>query len=469
MKWPLIKYAGFIFLFGLLIFSCKKQSFITSGDARLYTSADTLSYDTVFTSVGSITKSFKIFNNNNQKLLLSKVKLSGGNSSFFKINVDGISANEVDDIEINSNDSIYVFVQVKIDPTVANLPFIITDSISIDYNGNRMLVQLQAYGQNAIFLDKVKLTQDETWNDSLPFVILGGLLVDTNATLTITEGTKIFLHPNAPLLVNGTLIVTGTKQNKVVFAGDRLDPDYKDFPASWPGIYFNSSSKENNLKFAVIKNSYQGVISQDLSLNAIPKLTLSQCIIDNAYDAGVFGINTNIYADNCLISNCGKNIVLALGGDYSFVHCTVASYSNFFIDHKNPVLQVSNFADQGNATFVKDINATFTNCIFWGEGGSVDNEIVVGKKPTPAFSVIFNNTLYKVKDNDPADATFTNNTLKNTDPLFDSINISRNYYDFHFSKDPFAPAIDAGSVTTYTMDLDDVIRSGIPDLGCYEK
>ncbi len=464
-----LRYAIFIIFLGLLFFSCKKESFITSPQARLYTSADTLSYDTVFTSVGSITKSFKIFNNNNQKLLLSKIKLSGGASSFFKINVDGISSSEVADVEINANDSIYVFVQVKIDPTTANLPFIITDSILIDYNNNQKFVQLQAYGQNAIFLDKVKLTGNITWNDSLPYVILGGLSIDTSAVLTIMEGARIYLHTDAPFLVDGTLIVQGTKQNKVIFAGDRLDEDYKDFPASWPGIYFNGSSKENNIKFAVIKNAYQGVIAQELSLNSIPKLTLSQCIIDNVYDAGVLGINTNIYADNCLISNCGKNVLLVLGGDYSFVNCTVASYSNFFIDHKNPVLQVTNFVEQDNTTFVADLDARFTNCIFWGEGGSVESEILVSKKPNTSFSVKFDNTLYKVKDNDPADAVFTGNILKNTDPLFDSISISKNYYDFHFTKDLAAPAIDNGIATPYATDLDDYVRTGIPDLGCYEK
>ncbi|MEO8568206.1 MAG: hypothetical protein ABI419_03700 [Ginsengibacter sp.] len=464
-----LKYASFIIFFGLLFFSCKKESFITSPQARLYTSADTLLYDTVFTSVGSITKSFKIFNNNNQKLLLSRIKLSGGASSFFKMNVDGTSANEIDDIEINPNDSIYVFVQVKIDPTTAILPFVITDSILIDYNGNQKFVQLQAYGQNAIFLNKVKLTGNITWNDSLPYVILGGVLVDSNAVLTIREGTKIYLHPNAPFLVDGTLRVQGTKQDQVIFAGDRLDADYKDFPASWPGIFLNSSSQENNIKFAVIKNAYQGIIAQGLSLNTTPKLTLSQSIIDNIYDAGVLGINSNIYADNCLISNCGKNVLLALGGDYSFVHCTVASYSNFFIDHKNPVLQVANFADDGTTTLVADLDARFTNCIFWGEGGSVENEILISKKLNTFFSVKFDNTLYKVKDSDPADATFTNTVIKNTDPLFDSINISKNYYDFHFKKDPAAPAIDKGSVTPYTRDLDDFLRSGIPDLGCYER
>ncbi|MEO6636943.1 MAG: hypothetical protein ABIN25_01630, partial [Ginsengibacter sp.] len=449
---------------------CKKESFITSMDAVLSTSVDTLSYDTVFTSVGSVTQSFKIFNNNNQKLLLSQVKLAGGNSSSFKINVDGTSADEVDNIEVNANDSLYVFVQVKIDPASGSLPFIIRDSILINYNGNKKFVQLQAYGQNANFLKSVKLTGNLTWTNTLPYVILGGLLVDSNAVLTIEKGTKIYLHPNAPFLVDGTLIVKGTKGARVVFAGDRLDPGYVDFPASWPGIYFRGSSKKNVLTFAVIKNAYQGIVARDLSLNATPKVNLSQCIIDNVYDAGIFGINTTISADNCLISNCGKNIFIALGGSYSFVHCTVASYGNFFIDHKNPVLQISNAADQGNTTLTAPLNATFTNCIFWGEGGPVDNEILIAKEATGnPFSIRFDNLLYKLKDADPADATFSGNVLKNMDPLFDSIDVSKNYYDFHFRKDPAAPAIDMGSVTSFKQDLDDSLRIGVPDLGCYER
>ncbi|MEO6219681.1 MAG: hypothetical protein ABIO81_04580 [Ginsengibacter sp.] len=464
-----MKHPFFFIVLLLILFSCKKESFITSPQAGLHTSSDTLSYDTVFTSVGSVTQSFKIFNDNNQKLRISKVKLSGGTSSSFKINVDGISENEINDIEVNANDSIYVFVQVNIDPTTTNLPFILRDSILISYNGNQKFVQLQAYGQNANFLKSIKLTGNITWNNTLPYVILGGILIDSNAILTIQRGTKVYLHPNAPFLIDGTLIAQGTKQEKVIFAGDRLDPDYVDFPASWPGIFFSESSKSNNLKFTCIKNAYQGVIALGLSLNAIPKLTMSQCIVDNIYDVGVLGINTNIYADNCLISNCGKNVLLALGGDYSFVHCTIVSYSNFFIDHINPVLQVSNFADQGGTTLTEGLSAVFKNCIFWGEGGSVDNEIVMSKNPNASFLAEFDNTLYKVKDADPVGATFTGSQIKNIDPTFDSINISKNYYDFRFTKNINARAIDNGGPTPFMKDLDDNLRSGMPDLGCYER
>ena len=460
-----MKLLFFIFLSAVLFFSCKKETFITSSDASLYTSVDSLSFDTVFTTAGSITKSFKIFNNNDQKLRLSQVRLIGGAASPFKINVNGASATAVNNVEINANDSIYVFVQINVNPTGESLPFILTDTIQIDYNGNTRFIKLEAYGQNAIFLKNLTIKGNITWNATLPYVILGGIQVDTNAILNISEGTKIYLHADAPFVVDGTLIATGTKENQIIFSGDRRDADYKDLPASWPGIYLRATSKNNSLKHTLIKNAYQGIIAQELSGTSTPKLTLSQCIIDNIYDAGVLGINSNIYADNCLISNCGSNIQLSLGGDYSFINCTVASYSNLYINHKNPVLQVSNFVNQG--TNIKPLNAVFRNCIFWGDGGPVDDEIIVGRQGTDPFSVTFDHILYKAKD-DIANATFIS-SIKNMPPIFDSIDVSRNIYDFHFTKNPSAPAVDAGILTPFPYDLDDRLRDTTPDIGCYER
>ena len=147
-----------------------------------------------------------------------------------------------------------------------------------------------------------------------------------------------------------SLQVNGLKDtvDRVYFRGDRLDDPYKDFPASWPGIFFSASSKDNVMNYAVIKNSFQSIAVEDPSPNANPKLILNQCIIDNSYDAGIIASNRSITATNCLISNCGKNIALIKGGNYRFTHCTVATYSNTYIDHKNPVLTVFNY-DGNNA------------------------------------------------------------------------------------------------------------------------
>lgn len=456
-----------IFLSSLIFFSCKKDSFITSSDASLNTSADTLSFDTVFTNVGSVTQSFKIFNTNQQKLRLSLVKLSGGDSSAFKINVDGSPGPQVNDIEINRNDSIYVFVEVNVNPTSTTLPFILTDSIQIDYNGNKKFVQLQAYGQNAIFLKNKTITGNVSWNKTLPYVIIGGLQIDTNATLNISAGTKVFLHADAPFLIDGTLAATGTKDEPVIFTGDRLDEDYKDLPASWPGIYFRSTSKNSSLKHTIIKNAYQGIIAENLPSSPDTKLTLSQCILENIYDAGILALNTNISADNCLISNCGNNIQIGYGGIYRFVNCTVASYSTIYKAHQTPVLQISNSITQGGSVYTSSLNALFQNCIFWGDGGTVDDEILIDKQGSDPFSVSFDHILYKAKNN-ITNATFVS-SIKNEAPMFDSIDVSRNIFDFHFNNHPNSPAVNAGTVTPFLYDLDDKKRDANPDIGCYER
>src|ERR1044071_3765494 len=89
----------------ILLINCKKESFITSPDAQVTITADSLKFDTVFTTAGSVTGGFKIINENNQKLKLSTVKLMGGTSSAYKINVDGFVGPEVKDLEIAANDS----------------------------------------------------------------------------------------------------------------------------------------------------------------------------------------------------------------------------------------------------------------------------------------------------------------------------------------------------------------------------
>ena len=454
-------------LITLALFSCKKDSFITSGDARLNISTDSLRFDTVFTSTGSVTQSFKIRNDNEQMLRLSSVKLMGGSSSPFKININGTAANELSNIDIAAEDSIYIFVSVTVNPTAANLPFILSDSISIQFNGNQRWVQLEAYGQNARFMNGTIITGNTTWDNSKPYVILDFLNVAAGATLTILPGTKIYAHANAPVIIDGTLNATGTAANKIVFAGDRLDAPYKDYPAGWPGIIFRSSSLNNHLQFTHIKNAYQAIITDQPAANANPKLSMEQCMIDNAFDAGILSINSSITASNLLISNCANNIAIQGGGLYNFTHCTAASFSNNFLLQKTPVLSVSNYVLQNGAPVFSNLQAFFTNCIFWGDNGFVENEIVINKEGATIFTVNISNSLYRSAA-DPANATLTN-VIRNQDPLFDSIDVSNRYYDFRHTKSP-APGLETGIATPINKDLDNNNRPvGLPDLGCYEK
>ena len=448
----------------LFLTACRKENFITSPDARVVLSADTLKYDTVFTTTGSVTQSFKIINDNNQKLRISSIKLMGGASSVFSMNVDGLAATEATNLEVAARDSLYVFVQVRVDPSADDLPFVARDSIVIAYNGVEKKVQLEAWGQNAHFFRNKEIISDETWGNDRPYVVLGYLYVAPGATLTLEKGVRIYAHADAPVIIDGSLQANGEKDtaNRIYFQGDRLDQPYSDYPAAWPGIYFREGSGDNVLNHVVIKNAYQGIVTEGPSPNASPKITLNQCIIDNAYDAGILGSRSSITATNCLVSNCGKNIVLEKGGSYDFTHCTVVAYSNSYINHKDPVLLVTD-ANAAMAT-----SALFRNCIFWGESGAVDDEVVLDKKTAQPFSVTFDQVLWKVKELPPAATIVAPQPINNQPPVFDSIDVSRRIYRFYLQGT--SPALNAGKVTGTGIDLDGNPRPvGLPDLGCYER
>jgi hypothetical protein len=456
----------FTFFFLLLAAACRKESFITGKEADLGTSEDSLYYDTLFTSTGSVTQFFKIFNKNDRRLRISRISLGGGENSFFAINADGREGPDVSDLEMEANDSLYVFVTVKIDPTTANLPFIIRDSINISYNGNEKRIQLSAWGQNANFLRGQVITSDTTWKNNKPIVITGGVLVPDGVTLTIQKGTRIYLHADAPLLVDGTIIATGEKfdSTRIVFQGDRLDEYYRDIPGSWPGIYFRESSKNNLLKQVIIKNAYQGIVCEKPASGNGFKLKLDECIIDNCYDAGILGVNTSISGVNCLISNCGKNLLMVQGGKYDFNQCTDVAYSNLYISHKQPVLAITDFIKVADVVTTADLDAKFTNCIFWGGNGTVDDEAVVVREGNDNFNVAFTNCLWKVQTA-PAQAS-TTGMIANADPVFEEIETTKNKYNFRLKEG--SPGINSGINTGVQTDLDGNGRLNIPDIGSYE-
>ncbi|HTR31608.1 MAG TPA: hypothetical protein VMH27_20190 [Puia sp.] len=446
--------------------SCKKTSLIANGNAAVEFSADTLFFDTVFVATGSVTEAVKIINADNQKLHLTDVRLMGGSPSYFAINIDGSAGPEVDNVDIEAGDSLYIFVAVRIDPSAASLPFIVQDSIEVAFSGNHRYIQLQAWGQNAHFLRNQVLTGNTTWSSSLPYVIQGGIQIDTGATLTIPAGCRVYFHNDAPMLVDGSLQVTGTDSGRVLFTGDRLDAPYNRYPGSWPGIYFRGTSDNDQLMYAMIENADEGIVVSAAPSGMTAKVVLGQCIIDNSYDAGIAGIGGSVQAVNCLISNCGQNLLLGGGGYYDFSQCTAAAFSNNYITHTQPVLAVSDEILYGTTVVTGPVQANFVNCIFWGNYGNVPDEVVVSQQTNNSFSVGFGNCLWKIQDQ-PSKVTMAN-MIVNQDPLFDSVNTVANYYDFHLRAN--SPALAAGASAGVMIDLDGGMRPAMsPDLGCYQR
>ena len=101
----------------VMLSACSDDSFSTSRSDRLSFSVDTLTMDTVFSGVPSPTYSFNVYNRNSSALRIRQVRLSRGNQSGFRVNVDGIyldnsNGSQASDFEVRKGDSIRVFVEL---------------------------------------------------------------------------------------------------------------------------------------------------------------------------------------------------------------------------------------------------------------------------------------------------------------------------------------------------------------------
>ncbi|MGC4079337.1 MAG: hypothetical protein QM702_20310 [Rubrivivax sp.] len=226
------------FVAGVALSGCKKTALLTDGGALRF-SADTLLFDTVFTSVGSATYKIKLYNDQDQPVTVSSVRLEKGSASPFHLNVNGISGNEVTQQRLAAHDSMYVYSTVTIDPNSDLSPFLVEDKLVATLNGKDFTVPVVAFGQNARYVYDTIGT--ETWDNRLPYVILNNPNVTKGSVLTVEAGTRIYVHPNSRLFIEGSLIINGTKNDSVIFQSDRIDRSYfsyLDLPGEWGALLY---------------------------------------------------------------------------------------------------------------------------------------------------------------------------------------------------------------------------------------
>lgn len=452
-----------VFLLTTFLFACQKDRLLTSPDARIYLPVDSLFFDTIFTSTGSTTKLLRLHNPNNQRIRISEIALMGGSRSAFKINVNGQTGPVVHDIDIAAKDSAHIFVNLTINPDNQVLPFLIEDSIHIIWNGQETWVRFSAYGQNAHFIRNGRIRSNTSWYPNLPYVLLGPLVVETDATLTIQKGCRIYAHADAAIRVEGKLDVLGDSaaKDQVVFTGDRLDYPYNEYPASWPGIYFTKSNQKSMIRYANINNAYKGVSLQENTTNF--SLTMEQCTIQNAFIAGIEAINARFSGTNLLIANCGTSVLVEGGGNYLFQHCTIATVPGRYIAHQDPLIQLTDaFATEG----FNSLQAMFQNCIIWAPPGFVENEVLAAKRGTSTFEVSFKYGIWRM--NTLPENLTSEHMITNADPQFRGLNGGGTHYSFQLTEE--SPAAGAAKPVGVTIDLNGRPRSTTtPDLGALEQ
>lgn len=400
-----------IVLGGMQLTSCKKAVFYSEGNLDF--SRDTVVFDTVFTTVGSTTQRLKIYNRSNRNLRVDEIELMGGENSPFRINVDGIAGTLHNNLEIEANDSLWVFVEVTLDPNGGNLPMIIEDSIRFQTNGTDQYVVLAAWGQDAYFWNN-DIASGTLPNDK-PHVVYGFMGIDVGQTLTIQAGTEIYLHNNSLIYVyKGALNIEGTKADPVTLQGDRLESEYDDVSGQYYGIYFQEALP-SSIDYAIIKNGIAGVhlFSEDPN-NSGYTLEMSNTIIQNCSRYGTFIYDgAKVKVENSIISNNGIHAFLLLrGGDFNFNHCHLLSYGQG--DNVSAAVGITNYF---NDTIGPINEGTITNSVVYG---NADYEVAMDTSTLGTIVLDFQRNLIKA-DVPFTDGFYTNGNIWNTNPLFTDI------------------------------------------------
>ena len=451
--------------------------------ATLHFSTDTITFDTVFASIGSITKTLTVYNHNNFDVK-SNISLQGNSSANFRMNIDGIAGNIQSNIEIPAKDSIFIFLEVTIDPMNSNTPYILSDSLVFTNGTKKQDVDLVAWGQDAYFHtantygDIINgndtnrfyyhlLDCSQPWTNDKPHVIYGYAVIDPGKTLTLNEGCNVYLHNNSGILVGnpfleasgGSIKVNGTFGNEVTFQGDRLDPWYKDIPGQWDRIWLMPGSIDNEINYAIIRNANIGIHADTVG-NSNPTVRITNTIIENMSAIGILGQGANISATNTVVSKCGQYAVACnIGGTYNFTHCTFANFWDYS-RRSTPSILLNNYYEGADGNiYVRNLEeANFTNCIV---DGALSTEVSFPEDEIGVFNYSFDHCLIKLDPTIDTDNSHYSNVIINQSPEF----IGDTQGDFHLTEG--SPAISAGESTSILYDIEGQIRDN-PDLGAYE-
>ncbi|MBR5644521.1 MAG: hypothetical protein IKW77_10065 [Salinivirgaceae bacterium] len=466
-----------LLLSGVVLFSCQdNDKFTDSPSVRLEFSTDTVKFDTVFTTIGSVTKQFRVYNRNKEAV---RTSVSLADKGYYRMNVDGVATNNFANLEIRGNDSAYIFVEVTIDPQNSNSPIVVLDSIQFNTNGNVQDVKLMAFGQDVHFYND-SLIGNTHWINDKPYLIYNSVMVDSLCTLEIDPGVQLYFHNNSSLLVKGQIHVNGTKDEPVVFQGDRLEDYYADKPGQWGAsykidgnkyyfgnIHILNGSGGNTIDYAIIKNGTKG-IQIDNHVDDETTLTLSNTVIYNMSIAGVYAQTANLNVYNTLIYNCDYYAAaLTLGGKYNFVHTTLV---NYMARHLMPSLVLTNFYKSDDEIHIFDFDAHFANSIIYG---SLTSELVIDRALDETvksdFNFKFENCMLKINPQfDISDTSLFVNMITEPTDLPRFVNPAEG--DFHL--DTLSAAKDKGNAAyliDFPLDLDGVMRDSLPDLGAYER
>lgn len=466
----------------VLLYSClSEEDYTLDASARLTFSTDTLSFDTVIAGEPTGTHTFQVFNHHSKGIRIRRIYLEKGKSSFFRLNIDGVSLKEGEttDLEILGGDSLRIFAELTAPVTDSNLPSALEETLFFQLeSGVLQKMMLKGSGQRVTIMRSVVLKKDTVLSSERPYQIFDSLVVDEGVTLTLSSGCRLWFHPTASLIVRGRLLAEGTLQAPIEMRGDRLgnmfsNQPYDRIPNQWGGVVFASTSTENKLNYCDIHSGAFGIRCD--SADATPlKLLLENSIIHNVEAEAFSSKLCNTIVGNTQITNAGGDCVRLIGGKHSFTHCTIG---RFYVFQGQGGVAVRFSNHDGGKRFPL-WQADFSNCLITGySSDDIMGEPSARYKDEP-FNYKFNHCLLntpKTEDKNLIKCLFEEELpddqgkAKHFSPGFDLKKLL-----FSFLLSPHSSAVNkadpAVSRTLYPHDRlgNNRFLDGTPDIGCYE-
>ena len=445
----------------LALTACINDDYTTSTSDVLTFSTDTVTFDTVVTQQGTPTKQFVVYNRSSKQVRISSIKVLGNENGRFFINVDGVKGEVFHEVDIRGGDSIYVFVECKVNETTTEEPLEVTDKIEFITNGVTQHVVLKAWGQDVITIHGDTIHEDLHLTAERPYVIYDTLVVAPGVTMTIDPGTQLLFHKEALLRVYGRLIAVGEPDKMIVMRGDRLDNvvgeiSFDIMSGQWGGVVFGYGSYDNEMAYVLMKGSEIGMhcSSEDPSQRT---LHMFNCILHNSSSSVLTTLNARIDAEGTEFSDAADGVVHFIGGNVHMVNCTFANYY-LFSAISEPIVNV--WKDHVTEE-VLPLTCYLDNCIIYGLASDINVGVL------DDYDVYLRNCLLKSDGED--DAHFINCVWKG-DPIFYTVREDYIFdYRLHNESDAIARGDRSLCPESARYDIygnDRFAREGI-DLGAY--
>ncbi len=456
------------------------EEFSTAPTDLLRFSTDSVNFDTVISGQPTNTRTFMVYNPNARSLRISRAFLGRGTESVFRVNIDGtfLENGEASNFELYAEDSLRVFLEMTAPVSDSDEPVAVEDELTfVLESGQTQSVTLTAYGQDVVVLKGWTVTADTTLTARRPYQVYDSLVVAPDVTLSLPAGARLYFHPDARLIVHGTLRAEGALGNEVMMRGDRMgnmfsNQPYDLIPGQWGGIVLTSGSYGNIFNYCDIHSGSFGLRCDSADVSR-EKVRIENSVLHNVSGDVLTARACSLFVGNSQLTNAGGNCVTLYGGSSRFVHCTIANFYAF-TGGRGVALSYTN-AD-GSIPYPLH-QAEFLNCLITGYG---EDEIMGAQSADHAdlpFNYLFRNCLLDTPefvDEQVQNCLWDNDEAAvwregNFSPAFDLDRLL-----FRFSLDSLSSAVGNAdpTVTQTYYPYDRLGRSrlddGRSDIGCYE-